>query len=280
MNNPTAPPQYDDEIDLKDLLKKIIRTLERGTKTILISVVLGAILGMGYFFKGKETFESSMVLSSNILVLANIQALFTPLELLLEEENYEVLAQKLGIEEEAVNSLVALEVESVFENEDDNEARTSYFEITATVTNNAVLPEIQQGIVNYLKNNDYIQKRVTIKTQRLDALIEKVNIELQEIDSLKNRLESGAILNSGGSNVVLMEPTNIYQQALLMEEKKQSYKEQLAFVESIQLIKEFTPFANPSSPSWILCLVVGLAGGLIIGFAILFFQEMDRYVRS
>src|SRR5690606_23962133 len=86
MNQNSTPPHHlDDEIDLKDLLKRTINVLERGSKVIFISIVLGAISGIGYFLNYKETFQSSLVLRSDILVLANIKSLISPLEQLLEE---------------------------------------------------------------------------------------------------------------------------------------------------------------------------------------------------
>ena len=279
--NSTAPHYNDDEIDLKDLLKRTINVLERGVKIIFLSILLGAILGVGYFLNSKETFQSSLVLRSNILVLANIKSLLNPIEQLLDEGNSGLLAQTLMLDENAVESLNSLEVESVFEKESDNkEEEASYFEITATVADNAILPALQKGIIAYLQNNDFVKRRVAIKEESLKALIKQVDNELKEIELLKKRVEDGSVLTSGSSNVVLMEPSNLYQQSLMMAEKKQTYVEELALVESIQVVKDFTPFSKPSSPSWVLCLVVGLAGGLIIGFAVLFFKELSRYVKS
>lgn len=281
MNENSPVHHYqDDEIDLKDLLKKVIKVLERGTKAIFLSVLLGAVLGLGYFLNSGVSYQSSLVLSSDILKLANIEALFTPLELLLDEGNTALVSQKLHIEEELAEKLIALEVKSVFENETLNQEPISYFEITAMVSDNAILPELQQGLIEYLTNNDYVKRRVALDKEKLKVLIENVDNEIKEIELLKNRIESGSVLNSGSSNVVLMEPSNLYQQSMMMFEKKQAFIKELALVESIEVVKEFTPFSKPSSPSWILCLVMGFAGGLILGFAILFFREMDRYVRS
>lgn len=278
--NRNVPDYNDDEIDLKDLLKKIIGVFERGTKIILLSVLVGAILGLSYFFYSSIKYQSNLILSSDILELEHVQALFNPIESLLSEGNLELLAREFKIDEDVANQLKAIEVENIIEREADNEEELNYFKIAATVSNNEVLPELQQGIIKYLENNEFVKKRVELNREKFRILIQKVDNELKEIDLLKRRIEEGAILSSGGSNVVLMEPSNLYEQSLLMNEKKQSYIERLALIQSFEVVKKFTPFNEPFSPSWILCLVVGLAGGLIIGFAILFFKEIDSYVRS
>src|SRR5690606_28567983 len=91
--------RYNDEIDIKELLKNVIKVLERGTKIILIAVVIGAIVGIIYSFKIGKTFESSMVLRSDILVLENVEALFDPLILLMDEDNTATLGERLLLDD-------------------------------------------------------------------------------------------------------------------------------------------------------------------------------------
>lgn len=271
---------YNDEIDLKDLLKKIVDVLSKGTKTIILSVVLGAVLGLTYFFNINTKYQSKLVLSSEVLVLANVQALLSPFEPLIEERNFALLAERLGVDEETAAKIKEIEVKSTFEKESDNKELVNYFEVTATVTDNDILPQLQEGIVNFLQNNEFVQKRVALKEDGLKTLIDRIDKEIAQIDSVKTKIGQSVPLSATSPNVVLMEPSNLYEQALKMAEKQQLYKTQLALIESFQVVQGFTPYEKPSSPSWIICLVTGLAGGLIIGFAILFFKEMDRYVRS
>lgn len=282
MNYSPNPPQLNnnDEIDLKVLLKKIIDVLSKGTKTIILSILLGAILGLAYFFNSKTTYESSMILSSEVLVLANVQALLDPFEPLIKERNISALAERLGVDKETAAKIKSIAVKSIFEKESDNKEPVNYFEVTATVTDNDILPQLQEGIVNFLQNNEFVQKRVALKEDGLKTLIDRIDKEIAQIDSVKTKIGQSVPLSATSPNVVLMEPSNLYEQALKMAEKQQLYKTQLALIESFQVVQGFTPYEKPSSPSWIICLVTGLAGGLIIGFAILFFKEMDRYVRS
>jgi len=274
----TNSPQFNnDEIDLKDLLKKIIRALERGTKTVILSVVLGAVLGLAYFFYSTTKYSSSMVISSDILVLSNIQALFEPFEDLIEDGDTLVLAERLNVDPADAAKLKKLEVEEVFDGEN-----PSYCEIIATVTDNSVLPQLQDGILAFLENNEFVKRRVAIREAKYNVLIDKIDKDIRGIDSLKTRVQGNSLFgsSSSGSNILMMEPANLFRVSLEMAEKRQDLLGQLDLNESIELFRGFTPSSKPSSPSWIICLVTGLAGGLIIGFAILFFKEMDRYVRS
>lgn len=278
--NTDSSPVNDDEIDLKDLLKKIIDVLSRGTKTIILSILLGAILGLAYFFNSSITYKSNMILSSEVLVLANVQGLLDPFNSLLEEGNFSLLSERLGIDEEMAAKIKEIEIKSVFEKETDNKEPVSYFEVTVTVVDNNILPQLQESIVRFLQNNEFVQKRVALKEDGLKTLIERIDMEMTQIDSVKANIGGSVALNATSPNVVLMEPSNLYEQALKMAEKQQEYKMQLALIESFQVVQGFTPYEKPSSPSWIICLVAGLGGGLIIGFAVLFFRELDRYVRS
>src|SRR5690606_23236158 len=170
MNTNQTPPYNNDEIDLKDLLKKIIDILARGTKTIILSVLLGAILGLSYFFNSSITYKSNMILSSEVLVLANVKALLDPFEPLIEEGNLAVLAERLGVDEGIAAKIKEIEVKSTFEKESDNKELVNYFEVTATVTDNDILPQLQEGIVNFLQSNAFVQKRVALKEEGLKTL--------------------------------------------------------------------------------------------------------------
>lgn len=276
-NNPTPPQPNDDEIDLKDLLKTIIRALERGTKTVILSVLLGGVLGMAYFFYTSITYSSSMVISSDILVLANIQALFEPFGELIEENDTIAIAERLRIDNLAAAKIKKLKVEGVFDGEN-----TGYCEIITTVTDNSILSQLQEGILTFLENNEFVKRRVAIREDKFNTLIDKINKDIEGVDSLKTKVQGSSLFGSSslGSNVLMMEPANLFRVSMEMAERKQDLLGQLALNDSIELFRGFTPSAKPSSPSWIVCLVTGLAGGLIIGFAILFFKEMDRYVRT
>src|SRR5690606_20080337 len=113
------------------------------------------------------SFQSSLVLSSNILKLANIETLFEPIKTLLSEGNTELVSQKLKIDENVVKKLLALEVNSIFENEALNQEPISYFEVTAKVSDNAILQDLQYGIIMYLTTNDYLKKRVALNKDKL-----------------------------------------------------------------------------------------------------------------
>src|SRR5690606_11010854 len=239
MNINLTPQSNDDEIDLKDLLKKIINILSRGTKTIILSILLGAILGLAYFFNSKTTYESNMILSSEVLVLANVKALLDPFEPLIEEGNLAVLAERLGVDEGIAAKIKEIEVKSTFEKESDNKEKMNYFEVTATVTDNDILPQLQEGIVNFLQNNEFVQKRVALKEDGLKTLIDRIDKEIAQIDSVKTKIGQSVPLSATSPNVVLMEPSNLYEQALKMAEKQQLYKTQLALIESFQVVQGF-----------------------------------------
>lgn len=279
MNDSTTPPQlhHNDEIDLKDLLKKTIRALERGTITIILSVLLGAILGLAYFFYSSTTYSSSMVISSDILVLSNIQALFDPFEDLIGDKDSTTIADRLNINKEDAAKIKKFEVEAIFGSEN-----TGNCEIIVTVTDISVLPQLEEGILNFLENNKFVKRRVALREEKYNALLEKIDNDIKGIDSLKTKVQGSNLFGAStmGSNVLMMEPANLFRVSLEMAERRQDLLGQLALNDSIELFRGFTPSSKPSSPSWILCLVGGLVGGLIIGFTILFFKEIDRYVRS
>src|SRR5690606_5735397 len=135
-------------------------------------------------------------------------------EPLIKEGNISELADRLQVDKETAAKIKSIAVKSIFEKESDNKEKMNYFEVTATVTDNDILPQLQEGIVNFLQNNEFVQKRVALKEDGLKTLIDRIDKEIAQIDSVKTKIGQSVPLSATSPNVVLMEPSNLYEQAL------------------------------------------------------------------
>jgi hypothetical protein len=60
-----------------------------------------------------------------------------------------------------------------------------YFKIDVIVSDNAMLPDLQDGIFNYLNNNIYVNKQLDIKRITLNRSVEELKKEALWLDTLK-----------------------------------------------------------------------------------------------
>ncbi len=275
------PVSSSDEIDLGELLLRLTKVVSRHIIKIAGLTFMGVTLGVVYFNLKKPVYESSMMLQSDILTEAYSETLTDNLKKLIDERNSSLIAKKLSIDETQAAALVDIKVESVADVSGAEGATKNFiFLITVETSDNNVLPDLEIGIIQFLKNNHFVKKRVTLKQERYQALVDQMKSEAKELDSLKRLVNEGVVNKNTGGNLVLLDPSNIYEQALKTYKEELSYQEQLELIESIQLIEGFTAFNRPLRPKLAISIASGFGLGIILAGMLIFVIETRRYLRS
>ncbi len=270
-----------DEIDLGELLLKLFKIVNRNKLILIIFTTLGMAGGIARYYLKVPVYESSMMLRSDILTEAYSETLTDNLKRLIEERNDALLSEKLSITAEEASHLVDIKVESVEEaNTPVGAVKNIIFLISVEITDNGILENLQAGIVNFLENNEFVKKRIDLRRKRFEALVSQVNKEIKEIDSLKKRMNEGIIYNQQGANLVVLDPSNVYEKALSLFKEELTYQENLELIDSIQLIEGFTAFKNPIAPKLSLSGGSGLLVGLFLALIIVFTRETISYLKS
>ncbi len=110
-------------------------------------------------------------------------------------------------------------------------------------------------------------------------MIEKVGIEINSLDSLKKRLFTGQPIYSKSSEMMLIDPTNIYSKIIDLNKEQIGYKNSLELVNSIQLVEGFTVYNKPVSPKLSISLVAGASFGLFVVAVLIAFKSLRKIVR-
>ncbi len=270
-----------DEIDLGELLLKLFKIIDKNKLTLIIFTALGMAGGITRYYLKVPVYESSMMLRSDILTEAYSETLTDNLKRLIEERNDTLLSEKLSITAEQAFHLVDIKVESVEEaNTPVGAVKNIIFLISVEITDNGILENLQAGIVNFLENNEFVKKRIDLRRKRFEALVSQVNKEIKEIDSLKKRMNKGMIYNQQGGNLVVLDPSNVYEKALNLFKEELTYQENLELIDSIQLIEGFTAFNNPIAPRLSISGGGGLLVGLFLALMIMLTRETISYLKS
>ncbi len=178
---------------------------------IIVTVVLFIGVGVFWYSNGREYFASSMVIESEHYDRDLMDGAVSELNALAEQQAYGSLAQKLGVNEEEAENLRSLKVEAIL-SEDDQMLLDAYlkslqenkmtvdelvalrdkllvknykYRITVEVFSNDLLQNIQDGIMSYLENNTYVERRTDIEKENLRALKAKLQEERGKLDALK-----------------------------------------------------------------------------------------------
>lgn len=268
-----------DEIDLLELLAKFVITIKSNFKLIVGAFVVGSLLGLAYNQFVPKTYESRMLVSSEILTESLSKTLAEDLGKLIKEENLSGLSDKLSVSQETALKIEKIEIENVIEKSDGiKEEEKNYLTISCQTSDNSIWPSLQNGLIGFLENNDYVKIRVEQKKKYFTQVIEKIDKELVDLNDLKSRIASGQVTQSSKDNLILFDPTTVNTKILDLNKEKISLQNQLEIVNSIQVVEGFTVFEKPISPKLSISLSAGASFGLFFVALIIGFKSLRKIV--
>jgi len=290
----------------------------KGLFTIIIVVSLA--LGTSYHTFRKKVYETTMILSSDYLNKRLVDNSIEKLNLLANEKSKNGLAKTLGISDTLAKNIAKfsakpfvdekdlIELEVLKEQLKNAQSETKNtkvidqviqrieienrhsFEITIQAYKPGVIHSLQDAIVNFFKNNDYISKRIKItKDNRIDKKT-KLQHDLQKLDSLKfiifdNYKSMAAQSRQGSNNVILSDkavtdPIQIYNQDLELYNQYQAVNAQIYVQPDFEVVDGFTELTEPTSAGLVLTLAIALLAGIVGSYVVVAFRVFNNYLAS
>lgn len=268
-----------DEIDLLELAFKLNKVFVKNLKSLVIAFVIGISAGLAFFQLAPKVYESKMILLSDILTESYSERITESLDNLIKEQNSKILSERIGLTIEQAKQIAKIEIESVKQKQTKGEKEEATFIVTVRTMDNGILPQLQEGIINYLRNNEYVKIRVRQRQDFYKAMIERVGQEINSLDSLKRRLFSGQPIYSKSSEMMLVDPTNIYSKIIELNKEEINYKNALELVNSIQLVEGFTVFDKPVNPKLSVSIASGASLGIFFVIALIAIKGFKQMVR-
>ena len=253
--------ERNDETDLLELFAKIVLLVKRNAIIIIFAFVTGTILGLCYYQYVSKVYESKMILLSDILTSSYSERITESLNRLISEGNRKILSERLKMSEQDAAQIVNIEIESVKQDKTKDEKENEIFIVTVKVLNKEILPSLQEDIINYLRNNEYVKIRVEQRKKYSNETIKKIDEQLSGLEQLKIKITKGQFVLGGKENLVLLDPTTVHAKILELSKERTNLQNSLLTINSIQLVEGFTIFEKPVSPK----LSISLAGGALLG---------------
>jgi len=307
-------PSSEDEIDLNKLVNSIARGLTylvRGffkiffllidtalanIKVILILIFLGILFGVVSYYRATPYYESNMTLGSVYYRGQLMNNSIENLNLLCKENNFKVLSKVLTIPERQAKEIRRLEINPIIspslkfliDNYKEKEGTTRYldsliinnqdttFQLTVQIYDTTALQGLDTALVNYLKENKYLKKRIEIERSNLKFRRAKLIKESGNLDTLKRNIalsyRNQAGGRSGTNNVILDDkgtnPIDIYREDFRLFEQQLKIDRLLYINSEIEIITPFVAFGEPKNEKLEKSILKGILSGL--GIALLF----------
>ncbi len=265
MHNVTsnARPATDD-IDLLLLAERFFLFIRRYIWIYTLAVIIGLLAGFLTWRSMPTVYHSKLIVHSFTLSNQNFIQVISNWNKLLKSGDHDILAATLQMKKSSlgkVKQIKASEIQKVFTTSNPNG-----FYIEVYVTDNAVLPELQAGILNGMENVDLIKKQLAIKKQNLRQLIGEVAREISKLDSTKSRIESMIAAPSGRTSSLIIDISGLNKQRIELNEKLLYYQQDLELASAVQVLQGFTGFSRPAGPNLFVWLGLGLLSALSITF--------------
>ena len=280
-------------------------------------IVSGLAIGASYSeLLSKKYYKSSMILSCDYLNRRIVESTIEKLNLLCGEAEREGLAKELNIPVETAKNILKFESKP-FVSEDDivemevlkeqlnsvAEAKKdvvkkviakleidnkSAFQISMFITDPDIVINLDSAIVNYLKSDSYVKKRIEITKNNLLERRAKLIQESKRLDSLKSVLfrsfdNMSKQSKQGSNNVILSEkpltdPLSVFNQDLDFYNQIQYIDRTLYLQPDFEVVDGFTAFKEPESASLPKILVIAFLVSWILGYLILGLFKFDKYL--
>jgi hypothetical protein len=299
-----------------------ILSIRRVTRKFIKLIIACALIGIGIGYLSYRTFEpyyaSELTVSSHYYSHEMLKSAIHELNQLASEQNHVILGRKLNINPEQASVIRSFEVQSMvltkdlieiealvqavssndnLTDEQQEELRnrlmenTTSFKIITTVYDVSVLDQLENGIMTFLRDNDYIRRRVAIEQENLILLRDKIRRDQEQLSQLKS-LQAEAyrrIAETGqtGSNNVIFgtpetanAPLNVYVQDLEFSRELQNINERLELNRGLEIVSGFTPYGAPASLSLRGQLILGAIIGLAVAYTIILLISINKALNS
>jgi len=289
----------------------------RNKGLFLVLMISGAGLALAYSFALKKKFyESSMILNSDYLNKRIVDNAIEKLNLLADEETPKGLASALHISDSLARNIVKftarpfvaerelIEIEVLKEQLKSAQLKNQAvidqitrrieienqhaFEFAVRTYSPTAIKPLQDALVNYFRNNDYIKRRIEITKTNLGARKLKLINESHKLDSLKNVIYANyrsmaEQTRQGSNNVILSDksvtnPLDVYSQDLSFNDQILSIDRQLYIQPDFEIVDGFTEFNEPASASELKMVVTGLLIGFAFGYVVVAMKKFDKYL--
>lgn len=238
-----------EEIDLIYIFKSrmhyvldYFKKLHRNRSLFLSIFFTVALLGIAMrFIIPKKYYTDALLISHNIpadFVMVNY------LQSLANDKNDNALAKELGIPRDQARSIThisANRMDSAFRFSE-TDRTGSIMKINLIVKNTSVIPQVQDGIKQYLETNEYSSKKRQTKQRMLESLKNELISKSKSLDTLKETSSNGILSRSTENGIILekaVNPVNINILQLDYYKQLLEIENDLEMLKNIEIVQPF-----------------------------------------
>lgn len=266
-----------DELDITALFQNARLFFTHYGKLLLVVAFAGTLAGALRFWYKPNIYTSSLILQPTILTEPEQLGLINNWSALLKKKERAALAIQFNVAESLLEKVQSITTEELQKSYTPN--NFTAFSLTVLVRDTTVLQPLQKGIEYALDNSEYVKDKLIVKKSRLQTLIRTVQQEITRLQNLQAAIETSLQQNNNNGGRFMVNISEISEQITRLQEKKLDYEEALSFTSAVHVLQNFYTPTRPTYPQLIKQLLMGFAGGLLLGIVIAFYWHFRRKMR-
>ena len=259
-----------EELNLNELFSNFVKFSSRNKKFILIFMAIG-VLSVILFQKFKTPYyETKAICMSGIseyerqeqiedLSQRTAIDLINHLQINIENKDFNQISKVLGINIETARTIKKIEAEQLYQqNMDEKFYALNKFEILLIVYDNTKLSDVENGLIYYFKNNDFVRNYHAKYLESNVNLISNIENEIQllgniRIEGAKNNLDVSSVNIISGK-----EGKELSNQIVSLSHLREEIKMNQALLKPLVYVQKFANVEQKEDDILVWSLLAGL----------------------
>ena len=259
-----------EELNLSELFSNFVKFSSRNKKFILIFMAIG-VLSVILFQKFKTPYyETKAICMSGIseyerqeqiedLSQRTAIDLINHLQINIENKDFNQISKVLGIDSKTARTIKKIEAEQLYQQDmDEKFYALNKFEILLILYDNTKLSDIQDGLIYYFENNDFVRNYHEKYLESNVNLISNIENEIQllgniRIEGAKNNLDVSSVNIISGK-----EGKELSNQIVSLSHLREEIKMNQALLKPLVYVQKFANVEQKEDDILVWSLLAGL----------------------
>ena len=274
-----------EELNIRQIFSDFIRFNLRNQKTILLFVFTGIISVILFQNLKPAYYETHAICMSGISEYERIEQLeelsqraavdlINYLQINVANKDFAELSNLLDLPREVTEKVKYIEAEQLYQ-QDMNEKfyALNKFEIRLTVFDNTIIDDVQEGLLNYFDQNDFIKEYHRMYINSNNRLIEEIDKEVgvlsqMRIEGAKNSLDLSSVNIISGKD-----DKTISNQIISLAQLKEEINTNNLLLKPLFFVQDFAK-TNKTERDILLWGIVGGFISFLLGLLFSFIKEL------
>ena len=273
-----------EELNLSELFSNFVNFVARNSR-ILIMIVLITVIGVVAFQKLKPTvYETKAICMSGVAEYERQEQiedlsqrtaidLVNFLKINIDNEDYQQLSALLGVDIEIANTVKGIDAEQLYQQDmDEKFYALNKFEVTLILSNNSSIENVQNGLIYYFENNQYIGNYYVTYKRSCKDLINDINQEIKVLNQLRGETLNNSV-RFGSSNTITGKDRRISNEIITLSHMREEIRTNMNLLKPLMFVQDFAKI-NKKEDDILIWAILGSFLGFVLGLFIALIKEV------